>query len=307
MADDALRGLIESQRLRGVQLAGKQKKQLTKAIQQSGPKAGGKKITASEIAKAKNKAPQAAREDYLATVARTFRPNQLAGNVKKKLTKQGFQQNEAGYFTKAGPVTQSVLDKVRGQGFDERDIRNTLAKDFAANQLDEQVSKFLTEGGGFRINPTTGRFESQGLNLGPNDIPGIGGLGDNKGPFAGIDPDAAPGATPAEFEFAARIDPFKIEAKSRERLGLLQAGLGGYLGRLQAGSAERINRASNQAQRDISRLQEASQLTGQKLTAGTEFDIARLSRIAGLQQAKTQQATSLYNLIPSAFTGSTIG
>lgn len=304
---DALTTLIESQRQKGVQLAGKQKKQLTKAIQQSGPKSGGKKITASEIAKAKKKAPQQLAGDYLATVARTFTPNKLAKDVKKKLTKQGFQKNESGYFTKAGPITQSVLDKVRGAGFDDRDIRSNLAQNFAADQLSKEVVNFLGEGGGFKLNPVTGKFESQGLNLGPNDIPGIGALGDNKGPFAGIDPDAAPGATPAEFDFAAQIDPFKIEAKSRERLGLLQAGLGGYLGRLQAGSAERINRASNQAQRDISRLQEASQLTGQKLTAGTEFDIARLNRIAGLQQAKTQQATSLYNLIPSAFVGSTIG
>lgn len=307
MAGDALRSFIESQSKKGVKLAGKQKKQLSKAIQQSGPKSGGRKITAAEIARAKKQAPAPARKEFLATVGQTFSPSKLAKDVRKKLTKKGFTKDEAGYFSKPGTVTQSAIDKARAAGFSESDIRSNLAQNFARNRLSEEVSKFIGEGGGFKINPETGQFEPSGLNTGANDITPITGLGANEGPFAGIDPDSLPGVTPAEFDFAAAIDPFKIEAKSRERLGLLQAGLGGYLGRLQAASSERINRASNQAQRDISRLQEAANLTGQKLTAGTEFDIARLNRIAGLQQAKTQQATSLYNLIPSAFVGSTIG
>jgi hypothetical protein len=104
------------------------------------------------------------------------------------------------------------------------------------------------------------------------------------------DPDAAEGASPAEMDYATLVDPYKIEAKSRERLGALQAGLGGYLGRLQAGSSERINRANR-----------AAELLGSKLAYGTEYDINKVNRLSALQQAKTQQATSLYNLIPSAF------
>lgn len=103
-------------------------------------------------------------------------------------------------------------------------------------------------------------------------------------------PDEALGSSPAEMDYATSIDPYKIEAKSRERLGALQAGLGAYLGRLQAGSSERINRASR-----------AAELLGSKLAYGTEYDINKVNRLSALQQAKTQQATSLYNLIPSAF------
>lgn len=305
MADDALRNLIESQSKKGVKLAGKQKQQLTKAIQQSGRGSSGKKISASEVARAKRQAPQAVKSDYLATVARTFQPNKLAGNLKKKLTKKGFEKDQSGYFTKPGQITQSALDKAKQAGFSESDIRSTLAG-FQGSRFDPSVTSFLTEGGGFKLNPETGQFESTGLNLGPNNIPSGAGTTGNKGPFAGINPDDLPGATPAEFDFAAIVDPFKIEAKSRERLGLLQAGLGGYLGRLQAASAERINRGTTQAERDINRLAQSANLLGQKLNASTEFDIARINRLSGLQQAQTQQATNLYNLIPSAFSGATI-
>jgi hypothetical protein len=305
MANDALRNLIESQSKKGVKLAGKQKQQLTKAIQQSGRGSSGKKISASEVARAKRQAPQAVKSDYLATVARTFQPNKLAGNLKKKLTKKGFEKDTSGYFTKPGQITQSALDKAKQAGFSESDIRSTLAG-FQGSRFDPSVTSFLTEGGGFKLNPETGQFESTGLNLGPNNIPSGAGTTGNKGPFAGINPDDLPGATPAEFDFAAIVDPFKIEAKSRERLGLLQAGLGGYLGRLQAASAERINRGTTQAERDINRLAQSANLLGQKLNASTEFDIARINRLAGLQQAQTQQATNLYNLIPSAFSGATI-
>jgi hypothetical protein len=306
MANDALRNLIESQSKKGVKLAGSQKKQLSKAIQQSGRGSSGKKISASEVAKAKRQAPQAVRSDYLATVARTFQPNKLAGNLKKKLTKKGFEQDQSGYFTKPGQITQSALDKAKQSGFSESDIRSTLASGFQGSRFDPSVTSFLTEGGGFKLNPQTGQFESTGLNLGPNNIPSGAGTTGNQGPFAGINPDDLPGVTPAEFDFAAIVDPFKIEAKSRERLGLLQAGLGGYLGRLQAASAERINRGTTQAERDINRLAQSANLLGQKLNASTEFDIARIDRLAGLQQAQTQQATNLYNLIPSAFSGATI-
>jgi hypothetical protein len=305
MANDALRNLIEAQSKKGVKLAGSQKKQLSKAIQQSGRGSSGKKISASEVAKAKRQAPQAVRSDYLATVAQTFKPNQLAGNLKKKLTKKGFEKDQSGYFTKPGQITQSALDKAKQAGFSEGDIRSTLAG-FQGSRFDPSVTSFLTEGGGFKLNPQTGQFESTGLNLGPNNIPSGAGTTGNQGPFAGLDPDSFPGANPAEFEFAAIVDPFKIEAKSRERLGLLQAGLGGYLGRLQAASAERINRGTTQAERDINRLAQSANLLGQKLNASTEFDIARINRLAGLQQAQTQQATNLYNLIPSAFSGATI-
>jgi hypothetical protein len=129
-------------------------------------------------------------------------------------------------------------------------------------------------------------------NLNPIDDPNypISTVGDTDITDIYGDPDSFDGSTPAEMDYATLIDPYKIEAKSRERLGALQAGLGGYLGRLQAASSERINRANRGAE-----------LLGSKLAYGTEYDINKVNRLSALQQAKTQQATSLYNLIPSAF------
>lgn len=301
MAAEGLSGFIAEQRKKGVKLAGKQKKELSKAIQQSGKKGRGSKITAAELARGRKFATKTNTPDYLATVARTFAPKKLTAPVRKKLQKRGFTKDETGYYTKSGQITQNVLDKARAAGYSDTDLRSIIARDFAAKELDDQVGKFLGEAGGYKLNPTTGKWEASTLGIGPNNIPGIGDLDVNEGPYAGINPDAASGATPAEFDYATLIDPYKIEAKSRERLGLLQAGLGAYLGRLQAGSAERISRGTTQAEKDIARLQQATDLMGKQMAYGTEYDLAKVNRLAGLQQLQSQQATSLYNLIPSAF------
>lgn len=264
-APSSLAGLIAQQRLKGVQLAGKQKQALTKAIQQSGQGGQGRKITAAELRTGKKGYKG---EDYLATVGRTYAAQRLAQPVRKKLEKKGFTKDSGGYYTKSGPITQNVLDKVLGAGYSEGDVRDYLAKNFAQGELDNQIGKFLGEGGGYKLNPDTGKWEKQGL--GPDDgkeYP-VSPVTPGEGPYAGIDPNAGEGATPAEIGYATAVDPYKIEAKSRERLGSLQAGLGAYLGRLDS---------------------------------STTYDVAKLNRIAGLQQAQTQQATSLYNLIPSAF------
>lgn len=265
---ESLSSFIAQARKKGVQLAGKQKQALNKAIQQSGKKGQGKKITSSELGKARKTFAKKGGSDYLATVGRTYGAQQLSKDLRKKFERKGFTKDEGGYYTKAGNITGSVLDKIRGAGYSEEDVRAGLAKDFLNTELDEQVRKFLGEGGGYKLNTETGKWEKQGLDTGSGTIPGINPVTGEPGPYAGIDVDAAAGATPAEMEYAMAIDPQKIAAKSRER---------------------------------IARLQQSTDLLGKKMAYGTEYDLARLDRLKTLQQAGIQQANYLYNLIPSAF------
>ncbi len=297
----ALESFFQQQRKRGVQLAGAPKKQLTKAIQQKGKAGQGKKITAKELAKGRQTYAKSGGKDYLATIGRTYKPTQLSKQVQGKLKKAGFAKDESGYYTKQGAVTGSILDKALSAGYDPQDVRSYLAGSFAQSELDDQISKFLGEGGQYKLDTGTGRWTKQELAPGSSTIPLPGEITDGMGIYGGINPDALPGSTPAEMIYATTIDPYKIDAKSRERLGLLQAGSAQNLGRMQFASSERLARLNAQAEKDINRAQQAATLLGQKMGYGTEYDIAKMNRLAGLQQANIQQATSLYNLIPAAF------
>jgi len=264
----ALQSFFEQQRKRGVQLSGAPKKQLTRAIQQKGKAGQGKKITAAELAKGRATYAKSGGTDYLATIGRTYRPAQLSSQVQGKLRKAGFTQDTTGYYTKAGPLTGSALDKALAAGYDPQEVRSYLAGNFAQSALDDQISKFLGQGGQYKLDPETGRWSKQSLDVGPNAVAGMGTVTGNEGIYSGINPDEAPGATPFEMQYAAAIDPYKIQAKSAERLG---------------------------------RLGQATDLLGRKMAYGTEYDIAKLNRLQNLQQAQIQQANYLYNLIPSAF------
>jgi hypothetical protein len=268
MADGSLSSFIKGASKKGVKLAGKQKQALTKAVQQSGKKSGGKKITAKEITGGRKTFTKKGGSDYLATVGQTYNPKKLAGSARKFLEKKGFTKDESGYYTKQGGITGSVLDKTRGAGYSDEDIRATIAKDFSKTALDEQVGKFLGEGGGYKKNDVTGLWEKQDLGITPGGVPGAEGVTGTPGPYAGIDPDAAPGSTPAEMDYATTVDPYKIDAKSRER---------------------------------IARVQQATDLLGRRMGYGAQYDIAKLGRAQALQEANIQQANYLYNLIPSAF------
>lgn len=278
---DALASLIEQARIRGVQLSGAPKKQLTKAIQQSGKKGKGKKITAAEVRAGQKTYEKSGGTDYLSTVGRTYAANQLAKDLRKKLEKQGYTQKD-GYYTKAGNITQGVLEKATGAGFSEKDIRSYLAGQFAQSELDDQVSKFM-KAGNYQLDPTSGRWaEKPPITVDPGDKEptAIGTVpGSTPGPYAGINPDNVPGSTPAEIQYAMGVDPYKIQAKSAERLG-------------------RLERSTNL---DLGLLQQATDLMGKKMAYGTEYDLAKINRLKDLQLAKVQQANYLYNLIPSAF------
>ena len=187
-----------------------------------------------------------------------------------ELTKKGRD------LIKSGKSPKDLIARLRKKGADNRidDLRKLRDKLKKNKPTGEQAPGTTDEGLG-----PIGDPNYPITTVGDTDITDIYG-----------DPDSSGGSTPAEMDYATLIDPYKIEAKSRERLGALQAGLGGYLGRLQAASSERINRANRGAE-----------LLGSKLAYGTEYDINKVNRLSALQQAKTQQATSLYNLIPSAF------
>lgn len=265
---DSLQSFISQASKKGVQLAGAPKKQLTKAIQQSGKSGQGKKITAAEIKKARNTYSKTGGTDYLATVGRTYGASQLSKDARSLLAKRGFTQ-EGGYYTKPGQVTESVIQKATAAGYKPSDIRSYLAGAFAQNQLGSEIAKFMGEGN-YQLDPTTGRWsEKPPISVtGGGNIPGLGTTGPGEGIYAGLNPDEMPGATPFEMQYASMIDPYKIQAKSAERLG---------------------------------RLSQATDLLGRKMAYGTEYDIAKLNRLKGLQEAQIQQANYLYNLIPSAF------
>ncbi len=264
----SLESFISQASKKGVQLSGAAKKQLTKAMQQSGKSGQGKKITAAEIKKGRQSYTKAGGTDYLATVGRTYGAAQLSNEARRLLQSKGFQQ-DAGYYTKPGQITGSTIQKATAAGYSPSDIRSYLASAFAQNQLGEEVGKFMGEGN-YQLDPATGRWSMKApISVkGGGVTPGMGTTGPGEGIYAGLNPDTMPGATPFEMQYASMIDPYKIQAKSAERLG---------------------------------RLSQATDLLGRKMAYGTEYDIAKLNRLKGLQEAQIQQANYLYNLIPSAF------
>lgn len=239
--------------------------------------------------------------DYLSAVAGTVKTSKLSKDVRKKLEGKGYVA-ESGYYTKKAPISESMISAAQGQGFADEDIRKSLAQSFLGKELGEGVGKFLGSGN-YKLNADTGKWEAF------DPVPGSGsqtpGIEDTvttgEGIFAGLNPDEFPGSNPEEMAYAMLMDPAKLEAKSRERLGILQAASSQNLGRMQTGSAERLGRLSAQTEKDITRSQQATDLLSRKMGYGTEYNLAKMNRLAGLQQANIQQATSLYNLIPSAF------
>jgi len=216
---DSLQSFIEQTRLSGVQLAGAPRKELTKAIQQSGKKGKGKTITAAELRRGQTTFEKAGGTDYLSTVGRTYAAEQLAKDLRKKFETQGYTQ-QGGYYVKPGDITGSVLEKIKAAGFGEEDIRSTLASGFAKATLDEEVTKFLGAGDYIR-DPNAGTWSKKPTITvtGSGTTPPIVSVtsGTVSGIYAGINPDKAPGSTVAEMEYMTQVDPYKIQAKSAER------------------------------------------------------------------------------------------
>jgi DNA-binding transcriptional regulator YdaS (Cro superfamily) len=309
-ASNSLESLIAQASRKGVKLSGSAKKELTKAVQQSGKKGQGKKITTAELSKGKSTFTKAGGSDYLASVGQTYAANQLSKDLRKRFESKGYTKDN-GYYVKPGAISQSAIDKATAAGYDPKDIRATLASNFAQSALSSEAAKFLGET--YDRDPNTGTWSQRVVTLPTGTTTGTTtGVTSGSGIYSGIDPDAASGSTVAEINYATMMDPAKLDARLRERLGFLNAGVSQNLSRMQTGSAERlglltsqterdVTRAQLGAQKDIARSQQATDLMGRKMGYGTEYELAKMNRLAGLQQANIQQATSLYNLIPSAF------
>jgi hypothetical protein len=213
----ALEDFLASQRQTAPTLTAAQQKKLKQLI---GLKGKQDTISAKELEKGQKKYTSGGEQfgDYMAAVAATFGEERFKGGVKQQLTQQGYTP-ESGKFIKRAPISGDILEKAKGAGYGEEDIRKYIAQTFAAKELGEGVGKFM--GPSYTLNPDTGKFESvpaipiSGGDTTPPPITTSSGTG--SGIYAGIDPDAARGNTLGEIEYALLMDPEKIRAKSMER------------------------------------------------------------------------------------------
>jgi hypothetical protein len=211
----ALEDFLASQRQTGPTLTAAQQKKLKQLI---GLKGKQDTISAKELEKGQKKYTSGGEQfgDYMAAVAATFGEERFKGGVKQQLTQQGYTP-ESGKFIKRAPISGDILEKAKGAGYGEEDIRKYIAQTFAQKELGEGVGKFM--GPSYTLNPNTGKFESvQAITTSGGDTtppPIKTAIG--SGIFAGLDPDTMAGATPFEMEYALNIDPEKIRAKTLER------------------------------------------------------------------------------------------
>lgn len=229
MADsNAFEEFLSKERRPGKDLSAGQKKKLNKLIQ--APKGGkGKTVTAKEL-KAGKKAVQASGKDfgdYLGTVARTYGVSNLGKKTQKKLESAGYTQ-QGGYYTKQNPITGEMLSRGEAAGFRGEDIRGYLSG-LSSKDFGEGVGKYMKEGD-YDLDASTGKWgkrkpiDIDDDTTDPTDFLNSFLSGNNEGIFAGLNPDEMAGYTPAEIDYATRIDPYKIQAKSAERQAKFQLG-----------------------------------------------------------------------------------
>jgi hypothetical protein len=150
-------------------------------------------------------------------------------------SKIGNQFTKAGY-TRFGdslikPVTAQQLTQAGRSGYAEEDVRDYLAGQFAGGQLQEEIRRFMAPS--YKLDPKTGKY------IKPSSIP-VGkekeSTGQTTGPavtsaksiLEGLNPEFFPGSTPAEIEYATQIDPYKIQAKSSQKIAQIGQGTSLY-------------------------------------------------------------------------------
>lgn len=224
MANNALKNLLTTSRRAGQELSPEQKKALTKALTIKGEKGKGKKITQAELKRGAKKSGQDF-DDFLATVSATYGTKRFGGKVKDIFEKKGFEK-KGGQYVKYDPLSQKDIKKAIEAGYSAGDIRKYIAKNFVESELGSQIGKFMGEGE-YGLDASTGQWErTEPIEINTEGkLPNISTVspGEAEGIFAGLDPDAFPGATPMEMEYAAIVDPYKIQAKSSERQQKLSA------------------------------------------------------------------------------------
>lgn len=213
----AIEEFFAGARKTGKDLSSQQQKKLQGLL---GLKGKSDKLNVKELQKGK-KAYEASGKnfgDYLSAVAGTVKESKLKGGVRKKLEGAGYT-SEGGYYTKKAPISESMVAAAQGKGFGDTDIRKYLAQSFASKELGEGIGKFLG-GGNYKLNSETGKWEEfEPVSPGAQGATSAGAFGTTgEGIFAGLNPDDFQGSSPMEMEYAALVDPYKIQAKSSERI-----------------------------------------------------------------------------------------
>lgn len=232
-SSNAFGEFLSGARRTGQDLSARQKKQLNKLIQS--PKKGGKgkTVTAKELKQGQKAVKASGKDfgDYLGTVARTYGTSQLNKKAQKKLESAGYTQ-QGGYYTKQNPITGEMLSRGEEAGFKGEDIRGYLSG-LSSKDFGEGAARYMQQGE-YDLDASTGKWgkrapigitdSSDDSAGGPTDFLNNFLTGQNQGIFAGLNPDEMSGYTPAEIDYATRIDPYKIQAKSSERQAKFQLG-----------------------------------------------------------------------------------
>jgi len=164
-------------------------------------------------------------QQYLTRVSGAVPISALKGKAKSAFEKAGFAEFD-GYYGR--PISASAVKKAASQGYSKEDVEDYLAQKFLGSQLSGEVSRFVGESGRYKVDPVTGKYVKT--------TPTVTETGEDSStsPFAnmttsirdfldGLNPDAAPGSTIAEMEYATQIDPYKIQAKSAREQALISA------------------------------------------------------------------------------------
>jgi hypothetical protein len=154
--------------------------------------------------------------------------------------KYGKQFAKAGYLSLGDqfikPVSSSQIRQAASMGIGETETRDYLAKQFAANQIEEQARKFMQPA--YKTDVETGRYVKVGEKV--IDVKGDGkdtaaekpkeyaDLSKTKSFLEGLNPDELPGYNTAEIDYATQIDPYKIQAKSSQKIAQIGQGTSLY-------------------------------------------------------------------------------
>lgn len=217
----------------GAQLPGEQQTAFRGTVGYTGP---GDIYTKKEFQKGKKAYKKSGQDfgSYLSAIAGSIGTEDIGSKLKEKFAKKGYKEFE-GYYTTKAPVTASGIASVARRGFEQSDIQKYIADRFKNEYLDSEVRKFM--GDGYTLNPETGKYEIFDPTIKLDTPIPSGGIDTTlsgallpkaSGIYAGLDPNKMEGYNPNEMEYASRVDPFKLQAKSAERIAKLGQGTALY-------------------------------------------------------------------------------
>lgn len=215
----------------GAQLPGEQQTAFRGTVGYTGP---GDVYTKKEFQKGKKTYKKSGQDfgSYLSAVAGSIGVEDLGAKVQQKLGKKGYKEFE-GYYTTKAPVTASGIASLAQRGFEKSDVQKYIADRFKNEYLSSEVRNFM--GPDYKVNPETGKWEKIDSIISVDTPTGgtqptITGavVPSGSGIYAGLDPDTMKGATPYEMQYATLVDPYKIQAKSAERIARVGQGTALY-------------------------------------------------------------------------------